>query len=140
MINPSARMANISVVGVQVTLVVLQTIMKRCTDQALHLHKSCVTCGNIVPYVAFSEGLGMLDCRYAGAGLFDSLPTEHFNEVTADYSADRLINDTMYQNHILASIAAVCSDIERVAGSAQDIEGVVDWQDAIHIVQSRPQV
>lgn len=79
-------------------------------------------------------------CRYAGAGLFDSIPTQAAQETHTDYSSDCLVNKSSYQMHNLMRIAAVCTKIEQISGSAQDIEGVIDCDDAIHIVQTRPQV
>lgn len=79
-------------------------------------------------------------CRYAGAGLFDSIQTQAASEVATDYSVDSLVSDPTYQTRMLISIAAVCVAVEQVAGSAQDVEGVIDFDDALHIVQTRPQV
>ena len=79
-------------------------------------------------------------CRYAGAGLFDSVQTQAASEVTTDYSVDSLISDFTYQTRMLIAIAAVCVAVEQVAGCAQDIEGVIDFDNALHIVQTRPQV
>ena len=81
-----------------------------------------------------------MTCRYAGAGLYDSLQTTTACEVVTDYSADKLVNDTQYQALLLTDIAAVCAMMEQITGSAQDVEGVIDFNDALHIVQTRPQV
>lgn len=82
----------------------------------------------------------IVSCRYAGAGLFDSVQTQLPAEVVADTSADKLVNDFVYQSHMLAIIAGICAQIEQIMGSPQDVEGVVDSTDSVHIVQTRPQV
>ena len=61
-------------------------------------------------------------------------------EIVTDYSADRMVKDDEYRTHLLTDAAAVCVKIERITGSAQDIEGVIDFNDTVHIVQTRPQV
>ena len=45
-----------------------------------------------------------------------------------------------YQLSVLVRLAVVCMHIEQLMGSAQDIEGVIDHDNDLHIVQSRPQV
>nr|GEU74031.1 alpha-glucan water dikinase, chloroplastic [Tanacetum cinerariifolium] len=61
---------------------------------------------------------------YAGAGLYDRLP---------------LITDANFQKSILSSIARAGDSIEKLYGSAQDIEGVVR-DGKIYVVQTRPQM
>ena len=82
----------------------------------------------------------ILTCSYAGAGLFDSIQSTESQEAAADYSEDRLLMHGTYQQAMLVKLAAVCMRIEQLAGSAQDIEGVIDYNNDLHIVQSRPQV
>ena len=57
-----------------------------------------------------------------------------------NYSMDRLLNDNKYQRELLAAVAMASLAIEQLVGTAQDIEGVIDKQDKVHIVQTRPQV
>lgn len=61
-------------------------------------------------------------------------------EIVTDYSADTMVTDNEYRTYLLTDVAAVCVEIERITGSAQDIEGVIDFNDTVHIVQTRPQV
>lgn len=79
-------------------------------------------------------------CRYAGAGLFDSVQSTEPKQTVADYSSDMMCNEQNYQHHMLAAIGIVSLQLEQLMGSAQDIEGVIDHSNAIHIVQTRPQV
>ena len=79
-------------------------------------------------------------CRYAGAGLFDSVQSTEPMQTVADYSADVMCNELGYQQHMLAALGVVSLQLERLIGNAQDIEGVIDYIGAIHIVQTRPQV
>ena len=58
----------------------------------------------------------------------------------ADYSLDRLLVDSVYQHSMLVSIGIASMQIEQLMGAAQDIEGVIDCHDTLHIVQTRPQV
>lgn len=51
-----------------------------------------------------------------------------------------MINDTAYQHCMLAAIGRLSMQLANLAGCAQDIEGVIDGQNAIHVVQTRPQV
>ena len=81
-----------------------------------------------------------MSCRYAGAGLFDSVQTRPPTELVTDVSSDKLINDAVYQSQMLAIVASICVQIEQVMESPQDVEGVVDFADTVHIVQTRPQV
>ena len=88
----------------------------------------------------YKEALSMLTCRYAGAGLFDSMQSAEPQCRAADYSLDRLLVDSVYQHSMLVSIGIASMQIEQLMGSAQDIEGVIDCHDTLHIVQTRPQV
>ena len=81
-----------------------------------------------------------MSCRYAGAGLFDSIQSIESQDAPADYSEDRLLMQGSYQQSMRVKMAIICMRIEQLLGSAQDIEGVVDCNNHLHIVQSRPQV
>ncbi|GKC75883.1 alpha-glucan water dikinase 1, chloroplastic isoform X1 [Tanacetum coccineum] len=76
---------------------------------------------------------------YAGAGLYDSVPMDEEDKVILDYSSDPLITDANFQKSILSSIARAGDSIEKLYGSAQDIEGVVR-HGKIYVVQTRPQM
>ena len=60
--------------------------------------------------------------------------------MVADYSTDLMCNDLTYQCQMLAAIGVVSLRLEQLTGSAQDIEGVIDFDNAVHVVQTRPQV
>lgn len=60
-------------------------------------------------------------------------------KVVLDYSSDPLITDGNFQQSILSSIARAGSEIEKLYGSPQDIEGVVR-DGKIYVVQTRPQM
>ncbi len=84
--------------------------------------------------------LSELTCRYAGAGLFDSVQSAEPQCRVADYSSDKLLVDQAYQHSMLVIIGIASMQIEQLMGAAQDIEGVLDCNDILNIVQTRPQV
>lgn len=88
-------------------------------------------------YEPCSRGLG---CRYAGAGLFDSVHSAEPRVVPVDYSSEPLVSDSAFQIATLGRIAAAAAAVEAAAGSPQDIEGVIAADGGLHIVQTRPQV
>ena len=77
---------------------------------------------------------------YAGAGLYDSILVSEPSEVAVDYSADQLVWDDAFRTAILRRITEAGLAVEAALGSAQDIEGCVDAQGKVHLVQTRPQV
>ena len=83
-------------------------------------------------------------CRYAGAGLFDSIqsrvPQTIPVMVPASFSDDPLATDQEFQGLVLGRIATASAAVERAAGSPQDIEGVITASGELYIVQTRPQV
>jgi alpha-glucan,water dikinase len=76
---------------------------------------------------------------YAGAGLYDSVLLEPPAERVLDYSHERLIWDGEFQRDLFASLVRLGVEVERVSGSAQDIEGAFS-QGRAYVVQTRPQV
>jgi alpha-glucan, water dikinase len=76
---------------------------------------------------------------YAGAGLYDSVLLEPPRPVVLDYTQEPLVWDDAFRQNLQGQIARAGLEIERVLGSAQDIEGAVA-QGQIHVVQTRPQV
>ncbi|KAH9535846.1 hypothetical protein CY35_17G074900 [Sphagnum magellanicum] len=76
---------------------------------------------------------------YAGAGLYDSVPMDEEEERLVDYSTDHLILDEAFQKSILTKIAEAGYAVEKLLGSAQDIEGVIK-DGELYIVQTRPQM
>jgi len=78
---------------------------------------------------------------FAGAGLFESICAKPDKEGSPRYHRVALVCDRPYRQELLTRIAEVGWAVERhFAGMAQDIEGCVDDQERIFIVQSRPQV
>jgi alpha-glucan,water dikinase len=78
---------------------------------------------------------------FAGAGLFESICAQPDKEGSPRYHRVALVTNKNYRQQLLKRIASVGWTIEqRFGGMPQDIEGAVDDQDRIFIVQSRPQV
>jgi alpha-glucan, water dikinase len=76
---------------------------------------------------------------YAGAGLYDSVLLKTPRPVDLDYTQQPLVWDEPFRRHLLATIARIGLEVERVSGSPQDIEGTVAGND-YYVVQARPQV
>lgn len=76
---------------------------------------------------------------FAGAGLFESIPTHQPSTLHVAYSKVKLITDVNYRTEILKKISVLCFQIEDAFGAHMDVEGVVS-NDQIVIVQARPQV
>jgi len=68
-----------------------------------------------------------------------SVPMDEEERVVLDYSVDPLITDGKFRQSMLCSIACAGSEIEKLYGSPQDIEGVVK-DGKIYVVQTRPQM
>jgi hypothetical protein len=60
-------------------------------------------------------------------------------QVDLDYSQAPLVWDEPFRHKLLASLARIGMEVERVSGSPQDLEGAVAG-DAYCLVQTRPQV
>jgi alpha-glucan, water dikinase len=76
---------------------------------------------------------------YAGAGLYDSVLLKAPRQVDLDYTHQPLVWDEPFRQNLLAAIARIGLELERVSGSPQDIEGAIAGQD-YYVVQTRPQV
>ncbi len=76
---------------------------------------------------------------YAGAGLYDSALLQVPRQVGLDYSQTPLVWDAPFRHGLLAALARIGMEVERVSGSPQDLEGAVAG-DAYYLVQARPQV
>jgi alpha-glucan,water dikinase len=76
---------------------------------------------------------------FAGAGLYDSYLAEAPLQRLLDYREEKLVWDAGFRNELLRSIARVGLEVEKLLGSAQDIEGAVAGG-KFHVVQTRPQV
>eukprot|EP00915_Cephaloidophora_sp_WS-2016_P005785 GHVH01007657.1.p1 GENE.GHVH01007657.1~~GHVH01007657.1.p1 ORF type:complete len:1702 (+),score=221.33 GHVH01007657.1:115-5220(+) len=91
---------------------------------------------------------------FAGAGLFESVPSKPFHRKLINYSApgqdfplvEQFYVDKNFRSSLLRFIADVGFGIEKVFGKPMDVEGVVyqtqasDTEYHIGIVQARPQV
>jgi len=77
---------------------------------------------------------------YAGAGLYDSVTMDSTIESQVDYSTDPLLADEKFMHDLCYRIASVGKAIEDALGTAQDIEGAVEDNGEITVVQTRPQV
>ena len=76
---------------------------------------------------------------FAGAGLYDSILLVAPRQVALDYTQEPLVWDDPFRRNLLATITRIGLEVERVRGSAQDIEGTVA-QGKYYVVQTRPQV
>jgi len=76
---------------------------------------------------------------FAGAGLYDSFLAEEPEQRRLDYRNEKLVWDTRFREELLRSIARIGVEVERLLGSAQDIEGAVAGG-RFYVVQTRPQV
>jgi len=78
---------------------------------------------------------------FAGAGLFESVCAESDNVGLARLHRLPVVTDHAYRQSLLRRIAEAGWATEAAfGGTAQDIEGCVDVEDRLFIVQSRPQV
>eukprot|EP00928_Gymnodinium_smaydae_P040973 TRINITY_DN2774_c1_g4_i1.p1 TRINITY_DN2774_c1_g4~~TRINITY_DN2774_c1_g4_i1.p1 ORF type:complete len:2307 (+),score=559.49 TRINITY_DN2774_c1_g4_i1:84-7004(+) len=78
---------------------------------------------------------------FAGAGLFESICATSDIPCMVQFHRLSIIADSAYRKQLLSRLAEVGRAVERAfGGMPQDIEGCVDPQDRIFIVQSRPQV
>ncbi len=77
---------------------------------------------------------------YAGAGLYDSVMLEPTQEVTLNYTNERIIWDDDFRRILLTNIIKIGIEVEKVfKGSPQDIEGAYS-KGNYYVVQTRPQV
>lgn len=76
---------------------------------------------------------------YAGAGLYDSVPMDEEEQMVVDYSTDALVVDSEFQKSLLSKIAEAGAAVEKLYGTAQDIEGVIK-EGELYLVQTRPQM
>eukprot|EP00891_Asterochloris_glomerata_P007880 jgi/Astpho2/7880/e_gw1.00117.125.1_t len=77
---------------------------------------------------------------YAGAGLYDSVTMDPTVVKKVDYNSDRLITDSQFCLDLMQRVCKAGMAIEEALGSAQDIEGAVEENGAITVVQTRPQM
>ena len=78
---------------------------------------------------------------YAGAGLYDSVTMDASEVRAVDYSGDRLLTDAAFRAALMARVARAAAAVEAACGGvAQDVEGCVDDEGNVYVVQTRPQV
>ena len=77
-------------------------------------------------YIARSDSNGEDLEEFAGAGLYDSIPTAETVARPADYSTCDVIWNVEFRDRLLQKLCDVAVDVERANGGApQDIEGCV---------------
>jgi alpha-glucan,water dikinase len=99
--------------------------------------KSVGLYGKGVIFRSDSNGEDLED--FAGAGLYDSFLAEEPAQRLLDYRGEKLVWDAKFRDELLRTIARIGLEVERLLGSAQDIEGAIA-DGAFHVVQTRPQV
>lgn len=77
---------------------------------------------------------------YAGAGLYDSITMDQTKLKKVDYNGDRLMTDSAFCLDLMSRVCKAGFAIEDALGSAQDVEGAVEEDGAITVVQTRPQM
>jgi hypothetical protein len=83
----------------------------------------------------------------SGAGLFESHATAPLRRELADYGADALCRDEASALRALWAAALAAAAAERAlapgggggAAAAQDVEGAIDWDGNVWVLQSRAQ-
>eukprot|EP00831_Metopus_contortus_P040797 TRINITY_DN3196_c0_g1_i3.p1 TRINITY_DN3196_c0_g1~~TRINITY_DN3196_c0_g1_i3.p1 ORF type:complete len:315 (-),score=78.26 TRINITY_DN3196_c0_g1_i3:86-1030(-) len=77
---------------------------------------------------------------FAGAGLFDSIPSASFVRHRVSYSNEKLINDKEFRDYFIKLLCVIGEKIEKIYdGKPQDIEGCYS-EEKFYVVQTRPQV
>lgn len=113
----------------------------RKNDLQLELHsypsKSLGIYGKGVIFRSDSNGEDLVD--FAGAGLYDSFLAQEPEMRPLDYRGEKLVWDAGFREELLRSIARIGVEVEKLLGSAQDIEGAIAGG-RFHVVQTRPQV
>lgn len=99
--------------------------------------KSVGLYGRGVIFRSDSNGEDLQD--FAGAGLYDSFLAETPEERSLDYTGAILLWDKNFRDVLLGGIARLGLELERLLGTAQDIEGAVVGG-RLYVVQTRPQV
>jgi len=93
-------------------------------------------------YIARSDSNGEDLEEFAGAGLYDSIPTAETAARPADYSTCDVIWNVEFRDQLLQKLCDVAVDVERANGGApQDIEGcVLNGSRELVLLQSRAQL
>jgi alpha-glucan,water dikinase len=78
---------------------------------------------------------------YAGAGLYDSITMDESVLRAVDYGGDALLTDARFREELMLKVARAAAAVEAACGGvAQDVEGCVDGEGNVYVVQTRPQV
>lgn len=77
---------------------------------------------------------------YAGAGLYDSVTTAVMTQEVVDYSSDPVVSNPDFARDLMSRVCQVGAAIEASLQSPQDVEGVIDPELNITVVQTRPQM
>jgi alpha-glucan,water dikinase len=77
---------------------------------------------------------------YAGAGLYDSITMDATVTRKVDYGSDQILTDEEFRTKLLTTVAEAGAAVEKALQSAQDIEGVIDADGNLTVVQTRPQM
>lgn len=77
---------------------------------------------------------------FAGAGLYDSILAEAPQTRLLNYTDEKLLTDENFRVDVVKKITAIAIEVEKICGSAQDIEGAIQPDGKFYIVQNRPQV
>jgi len=81
---------------------------------------------------------------FAGAGLYDSVPATPLAYGPCDYSGEPVFWERGAREElarrVAAAAAAAAVEAAMGGGAPQDVEGVVDAQGRVMVVQTRPQV
>jgi alpha-glucan,water dikinase len=78
---------------------------------------------------------------FAGAGLFDSVPSTAPTAVLIDYNRDPLVADQQSRLQLMWQVAAAAVAVEEgMGGQHQDVEGGVTKDGRVWVLQARPQV
>lgn len=124
----------------------LHSLARAACQAAAHAHSlACLCPVHVWP---------ALCCRFAGAGLFDSLPTCAASSVVLDYTAEPLVWDRTQAAGLLwqCALAAVAAEralpVQQGAGgggdasgaAGLDVEGCVTPDGTVWLLQARPQV
>jgi alpha-glucan,water dikinase len=124
------------------------------TSLAFTARKDALNDPQVLLYPSKSEGMFVADGSlifrsdsngedlegYAGAGLYDSVTTAQTVREVVDYSSDPLISDPEFRRKLMEKICRAGAEIETSLGSAQDVEGVIDHDLNVYVVQTRPQM
>merc|ERR1739845_225048 len=72
---------------------------------------------------------------YAGAGLYDSIIMDRSEERPIDYSKEPLLVDKIFQTRTLRMVVDAAANVEMVLGIPQDIEGAIDVNGKLFVLQ-----